>query len=63
MEVYFFAHYETKNSKHDRHGICTIEDKNNLLESFKDWLETQRKEIEEQQKTFAIIVNCNIIKP
>jgi hypothetical protein len=62
-KVYFFAHYETELSKHDRHGIATIEDKNLTLEAFKDWLETQRKEIEEKTNGLAVIVNCKIIKP
>jgi len=61
IRVFFFANYETSNSKHDRCSICTIENKNDVLEVFKKWIQDQRIEIEKTTNKNAVITNCKII--
>lgn len=61
----FFAHYITNNTAHDRRKNCKFSNeltRTEILRKFSDWLEEERKIIELETGTPAVIVNCKIIQ-
>jgi hypothetical protein len=62
QKVIFFGLFESAHVQHDRMAIKEIDDGEDVIQRFFEWLETKRCLIERQTASKAIIKNCKIIR-